>query len=34
VGYVCGSQEAVRDVCSKLEELKMKKESIYHEKFT
>ena len=33
-GYVCGSQEIVKDVCAKLEELKMKKEYIYHEKFT
>ncbi|GAB4026456.1 MAG: hypothetical protein Fur0011_2230 [Candidatus Microgenomates bacterium] len=33
-GYVCGSQEIVKDVCLKLEELKMSKESIYHEQFT
>lgn len=33
-GYVCGSQEIVKEVCLKLEELKMKKESIHHEKFT
>lgn len=33
-GYVCGSKEIVLDICAKLEELKMKKEVIYHEKFT
>lgn len=33
-GYVCGSQEIVKDVCSKLEELTMKSENIHHEKFT
>ena len=33
-GYVCGSKEIVLDICAKLEELKMKKEDIYHEKFT
>jgi len=33
-GYVCGSQEIVKEVCLKLEELKMKSENIHHEKFT
>lgn len=33
-GYVCGSLEKVVDICQKLEELGMKKEKIYHEKFT
>lgn len=33
-GYVCGSQEVVKDVCLRLEELEMEKESIHHEKFT
>lgn len=33
-GYVCGSQEIVKDVCLKLEELTMKSENIHHEKFT
>lgn len=32
--YVCGSQERVRDISQKLEELGMKKQDIYHEKFT
>ncbi len=33
-GYVCGAKEIVLDICAKLEELKMKNEVIYHEKFT
>ena len=33
-GYVCGSPERVVEICTKLEELGMKKEDIYHEKFT
>lgn len=33
-GYVCGKQELVLDVCSKLEELGMLKSNIYHEKYT
>lgn len=32
--YVCGSQERVGDISQKLEELGMKKQDIYHEKFT
>lgn len=33
-GYVCGAKEIVLEICSKLEELSMPKEVIYHEKFT
>ena len=32
--YVCGKTELVIDIANKLEELKMKKENIFHEKFT
>lgn len=32
-GYVCGNPESVLSICTKLEELRMKKENIYHEKF-
>lgn len=32
--YVCGKTELVIDVAKKLEELKMKKENIFHEKYT
>lgn len=32
-GYVCGSPERVVEICTKLEELGMKKEDIYREKF-
>jgi benzoate/toluate 1,2-dioxygenase reductase subunit len=33
-GYVCGSQEIVKDICQKLEELKINSGNIHHEKFT
>lgn len=32
-GYVCGSTERVMEIGAKLEELGMKRENIYHEKF-
>ena len=33
-GYVCGRPERVIEISAKLEELGMKRENIYHEKFT